>query len=189
MSKNKYQNDLDELIDDSPKENYQSNTTDKVINVINSVSDELMETHKNKISSQSHDNYFKLIKLLDEKVDKLNNKLNKLYADEDHNPATSILLDKISKRLDRKSNKDDLKILDDQVKNLEKSMDKSNDKLNKFQNMTVPEKIDMNKIEKNLTDEIAKRFTELQLIMDARLDLINDKVNNIQKSLFSQMTR
>lgn len=176
--------DLDELIDDPPREKA-LNTEDRVINTIKSNAETLMESYKTKTDSDITENYFKLIKLLDEKVDRLNNKLNKLYADEDHNPSTAILLDKISKRLDRKSNKDDVKILDDQVKNLEKTVEnlpKANPSTNSSTN-----NIDMKKVEELITNEITKRFAELQSIVDARLELIDEKVKNVQKSLFSQM--
>ena len=194
MNLDKINIDLDELIDDSSSNDYSSkdcnnedssNTTNKVIHEIETVSDELVEKYKNE-SSNVHEKYFKIIKLLDEKVNKLNSKLNKLYADEDHNPSTVILLDKISKRLDRKSNKNDVKILDDKVNTLELSMNELNEK-NKKSNQPIVNNVDMTKIEEFITNEITKRFSELQSIIDARLDLINEKVTNVQKSLFSQM--
>lgn len=197
--------DLDALIDDpepdpiteetsdNPSKISVNTSTQRVLAMIKKSTKELLEetNSKDNKSDKSKDNsFFKLIKLLDEKVDRLDAKINKLYAEEDHNPATAILLDKISKRLDRKSNKDDVKIIDDKVKLLEENIKNengnSNDNANKEKD-DQSNKFDMKHVEGIISNEIATRFSELQGIIDARLELMDEKINNIQKSMFSTM--
>lgn len=195
--------DLDALIDDPEPEPITEETSDKpskisvntstqrVLAMIKKSTKELLEetnSKDNKSDKSKDDSFFKLIKLLDEKVDRLDAKINKLYAEEDHNPATAILLDKISKRLDRKSNKDDVKIIDDKVKLLEENIKNgnSNNNTNKEKD-DQSNKFDMKHVEGFISNEIATRFSELQGIIDARLELMDEKINNIQKSMFSTM--
>ena len=190
--------DLDALIDDPEPEPIMEEKTDepsklsvdtstnRVFETISIKAKELLEETQN--DNAKEDNYLKLIKMLDDKVSKLDAKLNRLYAEEDHNPATAILLDKISKRLDRKSNKDDVKIIDDKVKFLEKSMKEyvNSNNINDDNDNKNKEQVSRDQIEGFISNEIANRFSELQSILDARLEVMDEKINNIQKSLFSR---
>jgi hypothetical protein len=45
----------------------------------------------------------------------------------------------------------------------------------------------MKHVEGFISNEIAARFSELHRIIDARLELMDEKINNIQKSMFSTM--